>query len=298
MANSKYSSRSLVLGELPPNLPGFIYASTTLGTALTANNGTVTVASLSGSFQDIGDLLIDNEYIAYTGTSAAGTQFTGCTRGAHNTTAGTHANGAAVYNAYLDRTIEKMSAYVMTVLGQRYQTFTDYSATGSCPEIIEWITRGLVANEAAVRMGWLRNVGEGGKPTERQKQILATLDALRKGDIEISPVAGTYSLVFGTSNTGTLPLWTNESFLPHSAILPETVVVTNNGTTYANDIDYRIQWDEPRQKWVLSRFDDSDITDGGTATYMYSWLKSYYGKTHIGQQKTRVTNRGLLIRGA
>lgn len=295
----KYSSRDLVLSELPPNLIGQVYGTTTLNGALNATATSVTVASLAGNFGHVGDLLIDNEYIYFTGTSASGTQYTPCTRGAWNSTAGTHADGVMVYNAYLDRRIESMSAYVDTVLSQRYQGFPGYSATGSCPEMIEYITRNLVAHEALVRTGLMRSMNEEAVVPARYKEVKALLGELKDGKIEIPVQTGTQSLTFGTDNTGTLPWSTDKAPLSgHKAILPETVVVTDSGTTYVNGDDYRIFWDESRQSWVLSRYDSSEIRDGGTATYEYSWLKSWFGKTEINKQKTRVTNIGRIIRGA
>jgi hypothetical protein len=54
---------------------------------------TITVASTS-TFTATGGILIDSEYITYTGKTA--TDFTGCVRGANGTTAAFHSNGALV----------------------------------------------------------------------------------------------------------------------------------------------------------------------------------------------------------
>jgi hypothetical protein len=54
---------------------------------------TITVASTS-TFTATGGILIDSEYITYTGKTA--TDFTGCVRGANGTTAASHSNGALV----------------------------------------------------------------------------------------------------------------------------------------------------------------------------------------------------------
>lgn len=297
MANKKYTTRTLVLRELPGNLPGDIYKTTTLNGTLTAAGTVITVTSLSG-FPSIGDLLIDSELIEYLGTDAAGTQLTTVTRGAWNTTSSTHANAAVVYNGYLDRSVEKMTAYVDTILGQRYQSFPDYSATGSCPEVIEQITRNLVAHEARIDMGIRRNVGEGMIEDTRYNRALAMLKAIAEGRQDIGRQIGTVALAFGTDrDSGTLPLGLNEAFLSHRSVLADTVVVTNNGTTYVRNDDYSLGWDEDRQKWVLWRAQSDKITDNATATYDYTWMRSYLGKTPVDQQRTRVTNVGRIHRG-
>ena len=68
-------------------------------TADTLNGGindavtTITVDSTTG-FPSVGSILIDNEVIAYTGTTS--TQFTGCSRAQRSTSAASHSDGAAV----------------------------------------------------------------------------------------------------------------------------------------------------------------------------------------------------------
>lgn len=57
---------------------------------------TITVADTT-SFTSAGAILIDNEYITYSGKTA--TDFTGCVRGADGTTAASHSNGALVVQA-------------------------------------------------------------------------------------------------------------------------------------------------------------------------------------------------------
>ena len=54
---------------------------------------TITVAS-TATFTATGGILIDSEYITYTGKTS--TDFTGCVRGANGTTAASHSNGALV----------------------------------------------------------------------------------------------------------------------------------------------------------------------------------------------------------
>jgi hypothetical protein len=66
---------------------------TSLSAALDATATTIPVASTAG-FPGSGTLSIDNEKIAYTGTTA--TSFTGVTRGVSGTTATTHASGAQI----------------------------------------------------------------------------------------------------------------------------------------------------------------------------------------------------------
>lgn len=296
MANKKYTTRAQVLNELPGGLPGTVYQTTTLGSALSAAGTIITVASLSG-FPDNGDLLIDSELIAYNGTSAAATTITAETRGAWNTTAGTHANAAVVSNAFIDRRIEKMTAYVDTYLSQRYQAFPSYSATGSCPETIEMICRNLAAHEVRVKLGILRNVGEGEKEDSRYTHTMKLLESLAEGKIDLPVQSGTDALIFGTSGVGTLPYDSNEAPISQRTIVPESAVVTNGGTTYVNGADFEVLWHEDYQKWILSRSDSSKINDNATAIYDYSWLKSWQGKSAIDQQRGRLTNQGLLLRG-
>lgn len=297
MANRKYTTRALILRELPGNLPGDIYKTTTLSGSLSSVGTVISVASLSG-FPSVGDLLIDDELIEYLATSATGTQFIQITRGAWNTVASDHSYGATVYNAYLDRLAEKMTQYVDAVLGQRYQPFPDYSATGSCPEVIEWITRNLAAHEARVDMGISRNVGEGLIENERYDRAIALLGSIARGLQDIPVEVGTSYLVFGTDrDSGTLQLGPNEALLDHRSIISETVVVMNNGTTYIQNQDFSVWWDEDRQKWILVRAQNDKIVDNATAIYDYSWLRSWRGKTPINQQKTRVINVGQIIRG-
>jgi hypothetical protein len=68
-------------------------SSSTLNGAINSSVTTITVASTS-TFTATGGILIDSEYITYTGKTA--TDFTGCVRGANGTTAASHSNGALV----------------------------------------------------------------------------------------------------------------------------------------------------------------------------------------------------------
>src|SRR5439155_1325160 len=69
---------------------------TTLNGAITSSDTTITVQSTS-NFASAGTIQIDNEYIDYTGKTA--TAFTGCSRGAHGTTAAAHSTGTPVTQA-------------------------------------------------------------------------------------------------------------------------------------------------------------------------------------------------------
>ena len=296
MANRKYTTRKLVLDELPNNLPGQVYKSTTLNGSMGTTGTVVTVDSLSG-FPDMGDLLIESEYVAYEATSAAGTQFTTITRAANNSSVGTHATVTAVYNGFLDRRIEKMTAYIDTLLGQRYQQLPSYSATGSCPETLEFICRVMSAHEAFIQMGIEQNVGEGGGEGRRCKETKERLENISKGIFDLPIQTGTDALTFGTTNSGTLPYDDNEAPLSKRSIIAESVIITCSGTTFVNAEDYTVKWHEVHQKWILNRVKNTDITDVGTATYDYTWLKSWKGVSPIDQQKTRVTNRGFILRG-
>ncbi|MCR4341022.1 MAG: hypothetical protein NUW01_14165 [Gemmatimonadaceae bacterium] len=80
--------------------PLLISPTTTLNGALNDAATTITVAATADvpspgyDFSDAGRLVIDNELIDYTGTTA--TTFTGCTRGVENSTAAAHDSGASV----------------------------------------------------------------------------------------------------------------------------------------------------------------------------------------------------------
>lgn len=66
---------------------------TTLSSSLTSNATTVSVADTS-AFASSGQLLIDDEWVNYSGKTA--TTFTGCTRGYWNSTAAAHSSAATV----------------------------------------------------------------------------------------------------------------------------------------------------------------------------------------------------------
>lgn len=68
-------------------------SSSTLNGGINNSVTTITVASTS-TFSTTGAILIDSEYITYSGKTS--TDFTGCVRGANGTTAASHLNGALV----------------------------------------------------------------------------------------------------------------------------------------------------------------------------------------------------------
>ena len=70
---------------------------TTLSTALSAANTTITVTSTTGFSNATGTILMDSELATYTGNTA--TTFTGATRGSNGTIATTHTANTIVYNA-------------------------------------------------------------------------------------------------------------------------------------------------------------------------------------------------------
>ena len=67
---------------------------TTLGVAITTTTATTITVVSSSDFQSQGRIIIDSEVIEYTGKTS--TTFTGCTRGAEDTTAATHLIAATV----------------------------------------------------------------------------------------------------------------------------------------------------------------------------------------------------------
>ncbi len=74
-------------------------ASTTLNEALDASETSIDVAS-AANLGESGTIRVDSEDIIYTGKST--NTLTGCTRGANDTTAATHSNGATVYYGLLN----------------------------------------------------------------------------------------------------------------------------------------------------------------------------------------------------
>jgi hypothetical protein len=68
---------------------------TTLSAGINSSVTTVTLTSVSG-FNTSGAVLIDAEWITYTGVNVGANQLTTCTRGAYGTTAAAHSSGAAV----------------------------------------------------------------------------------------------------------------------------------------------------------------------------------------------------------
>lgn len=88
------SARLLVTDDLRPAISNLLQtASTTLSGSHDASTTTINVASTTG-FPSQGTLIIDSEYITYTGIS--GNSFTGCSRGQFNIAAASHSNGATV----------------------------------------------------------------------------------------------------------------------------------------------------------------------------------------------------------
>ena len=86
----------------------------------TAAVATITASSTTG-FDPLGGIIkIDSEEITYTGTTT--TTFTGCTRGANNTTAATHSNGAVIYSVLdIDDAESWLPAIKCFVLAEFYE---------------------------------------------------------------------------------------------------------------------------------------------------------------------------------
>lgn len=115
--------------------------------SLTDSDTTITVDSTTG-FDSSGDIVIEDETIAYTGTTA--TTFTGCTRGSGDTTAVTHDDnsvvaqftGGGVPNSVF-RTPDDNFGFVQfpdktySLVYEYYSFPTDLSAHGDVPGIPE-----------------------------------------------------------------------------------------------------------------------------------------------------------------
>lgn len=67
----------------------------TLGAAMAATDSSITLSSIPSGLVTPGMCQVDNEYIAFTTTSAAASQLLGCTRGWGGTAAAAHSNGAS-----------------------------------------------------------------------------------------------------------------------------------------------------------------------------------------------------------
>lgn len=96
--NTGFATYTVLTGWGAPPWGGFIS-----GTATSTLNGnidnsvtTITVVDTT-AFTATGAILIDSEYITYSGKTA--TDFTGCTRGANGTTAASHSTGVNVYQS-------------------------------------------------------------------------------------------------------------------------------------------------------------------------------------------------------
>ena len=87
-------------------------AITELSSAMTSSVATATVASTTG-YPSAGTILIDNEAMFYTGTTA--TTFTGLTRGVFGTTAAAHTSGKAVDVNFLTASNSESTMPVMSV---------------------------------------------------------------------------------------------------------------------------------------------------------------------------------------
>jgi len=85
---------------------------TTTTEALDATETEIDLASVTG-LTTAGNVLIDSEIITYTGISSL--TLTGCTRGAHSTSADTHADGSAVTQALINPLSTTSGSAVITV---------------------------------------------------------------------------------------------------------------------------------------------------------------------------------------
>lgn len=130
------------------------FNATQLNGAITATSTTITVDNTTG-FLSASDIIIGDEQISYTGTTA--TSFTGCTRGVNDTVARGHLDNALVYN--LDAAVQNRGVAFNVVgtsddiggLAVAAQT-VDYFVK-SLPNLIAWDFSFLTGELIVVR--WL-----------------------------------------------------------------------------------------------------------------------------------------------
>jgi hypothetical protein len=111
VATTKYPSSLVTTTELP-ELGDSLFQITTLDGDLTDSVTTVTVVSTS-NFPSAGFIVIDEEAIIYTGTTA--TTFTGCTRASFGTSAASHAGRADVYCGPIPRILDQISKEIIAI---------------------------------------------------------------------------------------------------------------------------------------------------------------------------------------
>jgi hypothetical protein len=86
------------------------YVMINVGTGINASQTTIAYDGLTGTFPAAGLAMIENEQILYSGT--AGGTITVTTRGAHATTAGTHANNTPIYVSKIQADGDDIRMYV------------------------------------------------------------------------------------------------------------------------------------------------------------------------------------------
>jgi len=94
---------------------------TTTTEALDATETEIDLASVTG-LTTAGNVLIDSEIITYTGISSL--TLTGCTRGAHSTSAATHADGSSVTQALINPLATTSGSAVITVTDEAHGALT------------------------------------------------------------------------------------------------------------------------------------------------------------------------------
>lgn len=115
---------------------------TTLSATLTSGSGTVTVSSTTGFPAKGGRLLVGDEMISYTTTTA--TTFTGVSRGLSGTLAEQHEIGATVKNVSLHTLIRRNGAKHIWIASHPWRGSTDgtdtkCNADGSAEDCSEWL---------------------------------------------------------------------------------------------------------------------------------------------------------------
>ena len=96
--NNIAANREFIKAETIDYIDAQTTSTTTLNGAIVAGDTTITVTSTT-DFPTTGTIRIENELITYTGKT--GTTFTGCTRGASDTTAADHATGLIVAEVFV-----------------------------------------------------------------------------------------------------------------------------------------------------------------------------------------------------
>jgi hypothetical protein len=160
--------------------------------------------------------------------------------------------------------IRERSAYVDDSL-PRYWEFNSVTDSPATPKLIQEITTWLVAHECLHILGMSDRFGEGSLTWRLREWAEDRLEKLRRGELRISPETKTETMTFGTD-----PL-DDDEFLTGIApkeIIPQSIQISG----YELDEDFQAYYSHANRGWIIRRL-TSDITDGTSVTYDWTYLK-------------------------